>query len=299
MTRRDAIVVAALVAAGLALAAGAGAQQAGPPLDAITDAYRSASGAWLARLMPIARRTFITLAGIEIALSGLLYGLRRHALDDIAARFVLKFALLAALLAVVTDSATWLPPIVRGFAGAGERATGATGTVDPSDVLDVGVALAGRLLTALDAVGVLRHPALALFAAVSAVIILLAYVVVAAQLVVALVESYVVLAGGVIFLGFAAWRATAGIADGYLTHVIRLGVRIFLLYLIVSLGSEVSRGWVATIQADALFAAGSPIGQVLGGAIIFALLAVRIPEELSERIARHQTTGLAPALRAL
>jgi len=103
VTRRDAITVSALVAAGLALATGAAvasAQQVGPPLDAITDAYRSASGAWLSRLMPIARRTFITLAGIEIALSGLLYGLRRHALDDIAARFVLKFALLAALLAV-------------------------------------------------------------------------------------------------------------------------------------------------------------------------------------------------------
>jgi P-type conjugative transfer protein TrbL len=273
--------------------------QAGPLIDSLADAYRVASHAWLARLVPVARSTFVVLAGIEVALSGIIYGLRRHALDDIAARFILRFALLAFLLAVVTNMSLWLPPVIGGFAAAGEAAIGASGTVNPSDVIDIGVAIAGRLLAALDTVGVLAHPATAVFAAVSALIVVVAYVLVAAQLVLALVESYVVLTAGVVFLGFAACRATAGIAEGFLTHVVRLGVRIFLLYLIVSLGSELSRGWIATITADQLFAPASPIGQVLGGAIIFALLAVRIPDELSNRIASHQSFGLAHALRSL
>jgi type IV secretion system protein TrbL len=268
-------------------------------LDNLTDAYRVASHAWLARLVPVARGTFTVLAGIEVAVSGIIYGFRRQALDDVAARFVLKFALLAFLLAVVTNVTAWLPPIVGGFAAAGETAIGATGTVNPSDIVDIGVAIAGRLLTALDVVGVLAHPATAVFAAISALIVIVAYVLVAAQLVLALVESYVVLTAGVVFLGFAACRATAGIADGFLTHVVRLGVRIFLLYLIVSLGSELSRGWVATISADQLFGPASPIGQVLAGAIIFALLAVRIPDELSNRIASRQSFGLARALASL
>jgi type IV secretion system protein TrbL len=268
-------------------------------VDSFADAYRTASQAWLARLVPVARGTFTVLAGIEVALSGAIYGLRRQALDDVAARFVLKFALLAGLLGVITNSTLWLQPIVDGFAAAGEHAIGANGTVNPSDVIDIGVAIAGRLLTALDAVGVLTHPATAMFAAISALIVVIAYVLVAAQLVLALVESYVVLTAGVVFLGFAACRATAGIAEGFLTHVVRLGVRIFLLYLIVSLGSELSRGWVDTITPDQLFAPASPIGQVLGGAVIFALLAMRIPDELSARIARHQSIGLARALGGL
>jgi P-type conjugative transfer protein TrbL len=268
-------------------------------IDGLSDAYRTASHAWLARLVPVAERTFTVLAGVEIALSGAIYGLRRHALDDIAARFILKFALLAGMLGVISNSAMWLQPLLVGFAAAGETAIGANGTVNPSDVIDIGVAMAGRLLTALDAVGVLAHPATAVFAAVSALIVVIAYVLVAAQLVLALVESYVVLAAGVVFLGFAACRATAGIADGFLTHVVRLGVRIFLLYLIVSLGGELSRGWVEAISTEQLFGAGSPIGQVLGGAVIFALLAMRIPDELSSLIARHQSIGLARALGSL
>jgi type IV secretion system protein TrbL len=266
-------------------------------IDGLSDAYRVASHAWLARLTPVARSTFVVLAGIEVAVSGAIYGLRRQRLDDVAGRFVLKFALLAFLLGVVTNSAVWLPPIIAGFAAAGETAIGAQGTVNPSDVVDIGVAIAGKLLGALDTVGVLAHPATAVFAAISALIVVIAYVLVAAQLVLALVESYVVLTAGVVFLGFAASRATAGIADGFLTHVVRLGVRIFLLYLIVSLGSEVSRGWVDAITAEQLFGAGSPIGQVVGGAVIFALLAMRIPDELSGMIARHQSLGLARAFQ--
>jgi type IV secretion system protein TrbL len=273
--------------------------QAGTIIDTLGDAYRTASHAWLARLVPVARGTFTVLAGIEVAISGCIYGLRRAALDDVAARFVLKFAILAGTLGVVTNSTMWLQPIIDGFAAAGERAVGASGTVNPSDVVDIGVAIAGRLLTALDAVGVLAHPATAVFAAVSALIVVVAYVLVAAQLVLALIESYVVLTAGVVFLGFAACRATAGIAEGFLTHVVRLGVRIFLLYLVVSLGSELSRGWVVAISADQLFGPASPIGQVLAGAIIFALLAIRIPEELANRIASHQSIGLARALGSL
>jgi type IV secretion system protein TrbL len=274
-------------------------QQSAPLLDGLTDAYRTASHAWLARLVPVARATFTVLAGVEVAVSGALYGLRRQALDDIAAKYLLKFAILAGMLALLTNINVWITPVLHGFASAGEAAIGAGGTVNPSDIIDIGVAIAGRLLGALDAVGVLAHPATAVFAAISALIVVIAYVLVAAQLVLALVESYVVLTAGVVFLGFAACRATAGIADGFLTHVVRLGVRIFLLYLIVSLGSELSRGWVETITADQLFGPGSPIGQVLGGAIIFALLAVRIPDELSARIARHQEIGLARALGGL
>ena len=118
----------------------------GSILGGIGSAYASASHVWLARLVPVAQRTFAVLAGIEVAISALVYGLRRGALDDVAARFVLKFMVLAVLLSLITSFAFWMPPFVSGFAAAGERAIGAPGTVNPSDVIDIGVALAGKLL---------------------------------------------------------------------------------------------------------------------------------------------------------
>jgi P-type conjugative transfer protein TrbL len=268
-------------------------------LDGIGNAFLSASHVWLARLVPVAQRTFAILAGIEVAISALIYGLRREALDDVAARFILKFMLLAVLLSLITSFAFWMPPFVTGFAAAGEQAIGAAGTVNPSDIIDIGVALAGKLLSALDVVGVLTNPAMAIVAALSACLVLFSYVYVAAQLVLVLVESYVVLSGGVVFLGFAAFRGTAGIAEGFLTYAVHVGVKIFLLYLMVSLGSELSRGWIDLIHAEALFGPGSPLGQVVGGAVIFALLATRIPDAGSSWIARHQRFSLSTALGGL
>src|SRR5215469_4030339 len=96
----------------------------GQILDGIGSAYASASHVWLARLVPVAQRTFAVLAGVEVAISALVYGLRRGALDDVAARFVLKFMLLAVMLSLITSFAFWMPPFVSGFAAAASARSG-------------------------------------------------------------------------------------------------------------------------------------------------------------------------------
>ncbi len=78
-------------------------------------------------------------AGLEFAVSGAIDGLRRDALDDIAGRFILKFCFIAGLLTLVTSYSFWVPPIVGGFATAGERAIGTAGVVGPSEVGEPGL----------------------------------------------------------------------------------------------------------------------------------------------------------------
>ena len=92
-----------------------------PVLDGIAAQYRDAARLWRPRLLPVAQQLFMVLAGIEFAVSGALWALRRDSLDDIAAKFLLKFTLVAFLLALITGFTTWIPPIVNGFAAAGDR----------------------------------------------------------------------------------------------------------------------------------------------------------------------------------
>src|SRR4029077_618503 len=134
------LLLAALVALGLYAAPLLGQQQTqGPPvLDAIRDSYHNAARAWLPRLVPVAQRLFVLLAGIEFAISGAVWALRRESLDDVAAKFLLKFTLVAFLLALISSFQYWIPPIVNGFAAAGERAIGQSATVSPSDIIDIG-----------------------------------------------------------------------------------------------------------------------------------------------------------------
>src|SRR5216684_6274684 len=138
-----------------------------PVLDGIANQYRDASRLWRPRLLPVAQQLFMVLAGIEFAVSGALWALRRDSLDDIAAKFLLKFTLVAFLLALITGFTTWIPPIVNGFAAAGERAIGASATVSPSGIIDIGRQTALTVLNTLDVGVLLKNPAMAVFGAIA------------------------------------------------------------------------------------------------------------------------------------
>jgi type IV secretion system protein TrbL len=293
-----ALIALAVIALAVAAPVAAQAPQV-PVLDGIAAHYRDAARLWRPRLLPIAQQLFMVLASLEFAVSGAIWALRRDSLDDIAAKFLLKFTLVGFLLALITSFTTWIPPIVNGFAAAGERAIGSSVTVSPSGIIDIGRQTALTVLNTLDVGVMLRNPAMALFGALAALIIAVAYIVIAAELVLALIESYLVLGGGVLFLGFAAFRGTAGFADNLIAYTFGVGVKVFLLYLIVGLGAQLAKSWIPLIQASTFFGPTSPLLEVVGGAVIFAILTVRVPGRVAGRLSGHASIGIAHALRAL
>ena len=282
----------------VAMPAFAQAAQQQPVLDGIANQYRDASRLWRPRLIPVAQQLFMLLASIEFVVSGIIWTLRKDSLDEIAAKFLLKFTLVAFLLALITSFTFWIPPIVNGFAAAGERAIGAGGTVSPSGIIDIGRETSLSILGALDAGVMLTNPAMAIYGAIAAMIVALAYTAIAAMLVLVLVESYVVLGGGVLFLGFSAFRGTAAFAENLIAYTFGVGIKIFMLYLIVGLGSQIARGWIPLIQSSTFFGPASPLFQVVGGAVIFAVLAIRVPNAVASRLSGGSSFGIANALRA-
>jgi type IV secretion system protein TrbL len=249
--------------------------------------------------VPIAQRLFVLLAGIEFAISGAVWALRRENLDDVAGKFLLKFTLVAFLLTLITSFQYWIPPIVNGFAAAGEEAIGSTTTVSPSDIIDIGRENAMLVLQSLRASAILQDPAMAIYAALSAMVLALSFMAVAAQLTLVMIESYIVLGAGVLFLGFAAFRGTASFAENVIAYALHVGVKIFFLYLIVGIGTQLARSWPALIQSSSFFGPASPLFEVVGGALIFAVLAIAVPTSVAGRLATRPSIGIAHALRSL
>jgi type IV secretion system protein TrbL len=240
----------------------------------------------------------MVLAGLEFAISGAVWMLRRDSLDDIAAKFLLKFALLAFLLTLISSFTFWFPPIMNGFATAGERAIG-TGVVTPSEIVDIGRATAMKVLSTLDAGVMLRDPAMAIYGALSAFVLSLAYIAIAAQMLLVWIEAYIVLGAGVLFLGFSAFRGTASFADNLVAYTFHVGIKVFFLTLIVGIGRELARSWIPLIDASTFFGSASPLLQIVGGAVIFAVLTIRVPNVAAARLAGHANVGIANALRTL
>ena len=294
-----AMVAIGLVATFALAQAPATSPQEAPVLDGIRQTYQTAARGWLPRLVPVAQRLFVVLAGIEFALSGAVWALRRESLDEVAGKFLLKFTLVAFLLALITSFQYWIPPLVNGFAAAGERAIGQSTTVSPSDVIDIGRENAMLIMKSLRVSVILQDPAMAIYGALSAFILALAFMAVAAQLTLVIIESYIVLGAGVLFLGFAAFRGTASFAENLIAYALHVGVKIFFLYLIVGIGTDLARSWPALIQSSDFFGPVSPLFQVVGGALIFAVLAIAVPTTVAARLAVRPSIGIAHALRAL
>ncbi|HVT14698.1 MAG TPA: P-type conjugative transfer protein TrbL [Thermoanaerobaculia bacterium] len=267
-------------------------------LDGVVQQYGQASGIWLERVLPLAQKTFAILATLELVVSGLFIALGREGLDAVAASLLKKFIVLCFFFTLLVEFPLWLPNVFAGFEAAGQNAA-ATFSLSPSGVLDLGIAIASNIMVAQQDIGFLTHPVGALVGTATALLVLLAYAFIAAQICLALVEVYLVLSGGVLFLGFAAFRVTAPFAEGYLLYSFQTGAKVYLLYLLVGVGGILSREWadLQFAQADsgipptltAQFA-------VMTGALVLALLVWRTGA-IAARLTSGASFNLREALR--
>ena len=261
----------------------------------LTREFRLASGDWVGRLRPLAQRTFALLAGIEFAVSAIVWGFRRESFDGALGQFFLKVALLSFLFMCLTFFDTWIPAIVSSFAVAGQTAAGVT-ELNPTRVLELGLDLYAGMMDQVMGLGLLLEPAAAFAAVWGGFIILIAFGVIAAQLVILLIESYIAVTAGVFFLGFAAFRGTASFADRYLVWAVGVGIRLFLVYLVIGIGMGVAEAWTAYLEglgALDYFAA----SRVVMGALVFALVAVIIPNRTARHLLDGASFGLAEAVK--
>jgi type IV secretion system protein TrbL len=278
----------------LVLPVAAGAQQGA--LDGVVRSYSGLSQTWLVRLTPVAQTTFVLLAGIEFALAGLVWGLRAN-LDGFAKAMVQKVMVLSFCYGLIYLFPVWIPRIVSSFERAGQAASGVA-TVNPSQVLDQGILLSALILLSVQGLGFLSTVTGSFVAAITALIVLLAYTAIAAQLCLVLVESYIVLTGGVLLLGFAGSSITAPLADRFISYAVRVGVKIFFLLLLTGVGFELADNWFLLLQTGSVYPADlRPYMEVLAGSVVFALIVWRIPNDVAAHLTDGVSFRLAEALR--
>lgn len=289
--------IAAVVAIALLATIDAAAAQAPQGiLDEMALDYKSVSFTWLDRLIPVAQRVFVLLAGIEFVISGAIWMLRGD-LEEAAGQFVLKFAFLAFAFALIFSFEFWVPEIINGFTQAGAIGSG-QGLIGPSRVLDIGDQVYVAMAEATRTVTVMVNPVSVLTIGLAATLTALCYVGVAVMLVLVLIESYLVLGAGVVFLGFAGFRATAPFAENYILYAFHVGIKLFLIHLLVGLGAALAQSWAAYIRGTAGPLDMGPIWQVLAGSLVFVLVVMVLPRSFARGITGGASLGLANAVRA-
>jgi type IV secretion system protein TrbL len=179
----------------------------------ILDQFQAAQGPWFAAVWPHAKSLFSWLALIEFTWASALMLLEKSDLQSWAAAMVRKVMIIGAFYALLLFGPTWILQIVRSFRMLGGNAVGSS-DISPGDVFMRGLNIAGALMGSAAAKAFLSNPLSGVVCIIAGLLSFLGFLFVAIEYMVVMVESYIVLSAGMIFLGFGGSRWTVSTRSG-------------------------------------------------------------------------------------
>jgi type IV secretion system protein TrbL len=232
-------------------------------------------------IWPYANTLFGLLATIEFAWSAAVMALEKTDLQSWTSALVRKIMWLGAFYALLLFGRQWIPAIIDSFSQLGGNAAGINGNqgLSPSDVFTQGLNIAAALMDAASSSAFFTNPGTCIAVMIAAALVVLAFIAVTIQYIVAVVESYIVVAAGVIFLGFGGSRWTTPYVERYIGLGVSTGIKIMILYMLIGVGMSLSGGWLNEAEGIGTSPNPSMTGfDVMGAALIFMMLCWQIPK---------------------
>lgn len=225
-------------------------------LDTVNQAFSTSANGWMGKALEYAKTLFFGLAALEFAWSAIHLTLRKSELSELAVSTLFKVMSIAFFAMVLVKAPEWIPAVMDSFKQAGAGISNGQ-VLSPSNVITKGINLAGDLvdkgmqvngdengglLNAVKSGGTSLGSWMlaAVVIGLSGILVMLAYAIVAIQLFVALVESYLVIGGGALMLGFLGSRWTMNYGEKYFGYAVSVGIKLFTLYLVVGFGDTLA-----------------------------------------------------------
>jgi type IV secretion system protein TrbL len=259
-------------------------------IDGVAEMYRDAADQWRAPILAAATKLFWLLALIDLVWNGIELALKRAGLQDAFAELVRWVLTISFFLALLQYSNVWGSAIINSFrqlgADAGTRIPGAAPGLDPSDIFDMGLRISADLVRSVSFTDIGDS----LVRTFTGLVMMLLFAALAAFVLIALIEMYVVLSASIILLGFGGSRFTNDYSRKYYAHVVGVGLKLFAMQLLVGLGqafiAKFHQGYTGTMpQAFAM----------CGATLVLALVIMTVPSMIQSIVtgATHGGAGAA------
>ena len=210
-------------------------------LDGIVQTYRDATDKWEPVFIFYATRFLWWFGVLEICIIGCRHVLKNADMESIIEEsviFVILFAFFSLLLQFGSD---WFPDIIASFRMIGDEASRAGGGltgISPSSIFDRGISIAHLIMEDLSI-----NPSVTIGLALSALVILICFAMIAALMLEALITAYVVTFIGILMLGFGASRFTRDYALKAISYVMAAALQLMTLQLIVGVAEIFVADW--------------------------------------------------------
>jgi type IV secretion system protein TrbL len=293
MTRRKLILILGLCLAALTVSAALDPALAATDnsADVILQRFRDKTKNWETTLQALALNLFWLLAGIEFAFSAIRLAFKGADLGEWLGDLLSQILFIGFFYALLTHSGEWAKAIVASFQTAADRvaqANGVSAAVKPSNVFDAGLSIAGKVMEKTT----FWHPGDSVGLMFASIVIVVCFALITALMILAMVESYVVISAGVLFMGFGGSRWTKDYAVKTLTYAVSVGAKLFVLELLVALGQQLFQDWVKNFGT-----ANSDILVVVGSAIVMVAVVKTVPDMIQGLI-NGASVGAGGALLA-
>lgn len=253
-------------------------------LDTATDKFKAATDAFGQRIKTAGMVLLFSLASIQLSINVLMLLIKQIDMDALLgsiAKWVLSTGFFAA---VIKFSDSWLPTIINSFDMLGQTGSGLT-HLTPSAIISQGIDLQNVMITTFaGATGankgfleMLQNLFPAIMMAIIALISLLSFIMLAAQMALTMVSGYLWLCVTPLLMGFGGISFTKDIAINAIKGGIAIGMKIMVVYLIASIA-----GTLAPIMGESMkdvtLTDWSPMYWSLALSMIMAYLTFQLPK---------------------
>ena len=206
-------------------------------LDQVTSMFAGKVKSWQNIIQSAAERLFWTLVLISMVWTFGMMLLRKADIGDFFAeftRFIIFTGFYFWLLTNAVSGHNIAGTIIASMQQLGNSAAGLPGNTSYSSIMNTGVLIWNQATSNLT----LMQPIDSLIAIIISLIILIVIAVIAVNMLLLLISSWVLLYAGIFFLGFGGARWTSDIAINYFKTVLGVGIQLFVMLLIVGIGSD-------------------------------------------------------------
>ncbi|MCR2830540.1 P-type conjugative transfer protein TrbL [Acidithiobacillus ferrooxidans] len=254
-------------------------------LNSLVNQFQSGTSGWMNTADHIAIQIFGALAVLEFVWSGATILLRKNDLPDILTGVLFKVLSLSFFYTLIIEAPTWIPDIIQSFWDIGGQISGQQ-IQSPNAILMDGIQMGARLINAtMNAVSG-WHPAesivLAVAAGITAILILVGTLILALQLIVTLIEAFIIIGGGAFLLGFMGSRWTSQWGEKYFGYAVSVGIKLMVVELITGLAFSMMQIWSNALNAlnlgtSNVFVPVADMFNIGVGTLIIGALAIMVP----------------------
>jgi type IV secretion system protein TrbL len=247
-------------------------------LDQVTSKFGNKVKSWQNIIQSAAERLFWTLVLISMVWTFGMMLLRKADIGDFFAeftRFIIFTGFFFWLLTNAVSGHNIAGTIIESMQQLGNSAAGLPGSTGHGSIMNTGVLIWNQATSNLS----LMQPIDSFIAIIISLIILIVIAVIAVNMLLLLISSWVLMYAGIFFLGFGGARWTTDIAINYFKTVLGVGIQLFVMLLIVGIGSDLLTSFYTKMNKNVLNY--EELAVMLIFTIAFFVLISRLPPLLS------------------